>query len=193
VTLRAGSSGALTSGAVTSGAATLRAGSSVATFVVVAGVVVVLLVDAVLRGNWPVASRIAGAGALIVWAAWMLLFRPSIRVRSDRAIVINVGRITEVPWARVVDIRRRLQLIVELDDGRTIEAWGSPFAPRRHTAGDPALTVLRGAWMSAPAGTGTAADAEAATDAVIRRVDARALLAGAAAVILLVLGWAVAG
>ena len=149
-----------------------------------------MLGDAVIRGAWPTAARVAGVGALVIWAAWMLLVRPSIRVLPDRAVVINVGRITELPWSRVVDIRRRLQVIFDLDDDQHVEAWGSPFVSRRPLGPsarpfdrDPALTLLRSRWTSA----GRAATAEA----VVRRVDVIALLAGAAALAALVLSLAV--
>jgi hypothetical protein len=150
---------------------------------VVAAVVVVLLGDALIKGALPVAARTAGIGALVVWVAWMLLVRPSIRVLPDRAVVVNVGRITEVPWARVVDIRRRLQLVLDLDDGRRVEGWGSPFAPRKHTAEDSALTALRSAWQAAPAGSPAA---------VVRRADGIALLIGAVAIVAFVAGVAAA-
>lgn len=161
---------------------TLRAGSSAAVFAVVCLVVLALLGDAAVRGDLPVAIRIAGVGALVVWAAWMLLVRPSIRVRPDRAVVVNLGRITEVPWGRIVDIRRRLQLIFDLDDGRSLEAWGSPF-PKRKLVGktaqneddDPSARVLRSAWRSGVEQSGGAA--------IVRRPDVLALSIGAAALV----------
>ena len=148
-------------------------------FAFIAVAVSVLLGDAAVRGSWSGAARGAGPAALVVWAGWMLLVRPSIRVLPDRAIVINVGRITEVPWERVVDIRRRLQLIFDLDSGRSLEAWGSPFLSKRSTArtpavADPALDVVRGAWMSRHEGE----DAP-----VVRRPDTVALVLGGAAVV----------
>jgi hypothetical protein len=159
--------------------------------VVVAGVTLVLLGDAVIRGAWPTAARVAGVGALVIWAAWMLLLRPSIRVLPDRAVVINVGRVTELPWSRVVDIRRRLQVIFDLDDGQHVEAWGSPFVSRRPLGPsarpfdrDPALTLLRSRWASA-------GPAAVSPEAVVRRVDVTALLVGAAALAALVLSLAV--
>jgi hypothetical protein len=153
---------------------TLRAGSSAVVFGLIAAGAVLLTVDALMKGAWDVAARTAGVAAVIVWAAWLLLLRPSIRVQPDRAVVVNVGRITEIPWNRVVDIRRRLQLILDLDDGRSVEAWGSPFVSKRATPGeDSALTALRSAWSSASGGDG----------AVVRRTDAVALVIGAAAVV----------
>jgi hypothetical protein len=96
-------------------------------------------------------------------------------------VIVNIGRITEVPWARVVDIRRKLQLVFELDDARRVEAWGSPFAGRKRTDPDTSLVALRGAWMSANSTAGLAqAD-------VVRRPDTLALLIGAAAVVFLIL------
>jgi hypothetical protein len=161
---------------------TLRAGSSALVFALVAGGAVLLVGDAVIRGSWEVLAQIAGPALLIVWAAWMLLLRPSIRVQEDRAVVVNIGRITEVPWSRIVDIRRRLQLIFELDDGKSVEAWGSPF-PKRKLVGktaqteddDPSASVLRSAWRSGK---------EAGADApVVRRPDVLALSIGVVALI----------
>ena len=156
-------------------------------FAFIAVAVSVLLGDAAVRGSWSDAARGAGPAALAVWAGWLLLVRPSIRVLPDRAIVFNVGRITEVPWTRVVDIRRRLQLIFDLDSGRSLEAWGSPFLSKRSSArtsaaADPVLDVLRGAWMSAR-------DGEDAP--VVRRPDTIALVLGGAAVVAALLSIAV--
>lgn len=161
---------------------TLRALQSTIVFGVVAGVLVLLIGDALVRGSWQQAASLAAPATFGVWAAWLLLVRPSIRVQPDRAVIVNVGRITEVPWGRVVDIRRRLQLVLELDDGRSVEAWGSPF-PSRRTPGreadaDTALAVVRSAWQSAPAATG----------AVVRRPDVVALSIGAVTLAALVLG-----
>lgn len=141
-----------------------------------------LLGDALVRGSWVAVARLAGPALLVVWAAWMLLVRPSIRVLRDRAVVVNIGRITEVPWVRVIDIRRRLQLVLDLDDGRSLEAWGSPFPPRglagrrgQTTQDDPAASVLRAAWQS-----GLESDADAS---VIRRPDLTALALGGVAAV----------
>lgn len=143
----------------------------------------VLLGDALLRGDLSLAARMAGVGALVVWAAWMLLVRPSIRVEPDRAVVVNLGRITEVPWGRIVDIRRRLQLILDLDDGHRVEAWGSPF-PKRKLVGrtaqseddDPSASVLRSAWRSGAEQSGGGA-------AIVRRPDVLGLSIGAVALV----------
>ena len=153
----------------------MRAGSSAVVFALVAIGAVLLVGDAVIKGAWDVAARTAGPAAIIVWAAWLLLVRPSIRLERDRAIVVNVGRITEIPWNRVVDIRRRLQLILDLDDGKSVEAWGSPFVGKRAAPSDDrGLVALRNAWVNA-----------SPTDAVVvRRTDVRALAAGGAAVVL---------
>jgi hypothetical protein len=152
----------------------LRAGSSAVVFVLVAVIAALLVGDAVVKGAWDVVARLAGPAALVVWAAWLLLLRPSIRVRPDRAVVVNVGRITELPWGRVVDIRRRLQLIFDLDDDKSVEAWGSPFVSKRAKPGeDSALIALRSEWQSAPAG-----NAE-----IVRRPDALALGIGVLALV----------
>ncbi|CAN5182257.1 hypothetical protein BH11ACT3_BH11ACT3_02640 [soil metagenome] len=160
----------------------LRAPSSAVVFGLVAAVAVVFVGDAVVRGAWSLAAQAAGPAALAVWAAWLLLVRPSIRLESDRAVVVNVGRVTEVPWSRVADIRRRLQLVLDLEDGSRVECWGSPFPTRAGVnrnatsadvaAPDTALTVLRSAWLSGSHDT---------TLPVVRRADALALGIGAAA------------
>lgn len=169
---------------------TLRAGSSAVAFAFVAVATVLLVGDAAVRGFWDVALRASGIAGLVLWVAWLLLVRPSIRLEPDRAVVVNVGRITEVPWARVVEIRRRLQLVLELDDGRKVECWGSPF-PSRRTAGrgqavpeDPAAETLHAAWIAGD-------DASAAV--VTRRADTVALLTGAAAVAVAALSFALGG
>jgi hypothetical protein len=167
---------------------TLRAGSSVVAFAFVAIAAAVLLADAALRGTWESVLRGLGPAVLVLWAAWLLLVRPSIRVEEDRAVVVNVGRITEIPWARIADIRRRLQLVFELDDDRRVEAWGSPFAPRRRggriatVEDDSALRQLRSAWMSAQVNSAT----PGVVSPVVRRIDAVALVLGAAAIVVAV-------
>jgi hypothetical protein len=144
-------------------------------FALVAIGAVLLVGDAILKGAWDVVARMAGPALLVLWAAWLLLVRPSIRVEPGRAVVVNVGRITELPWSRVADIRRRLQLIFDLDDDRSVEAWGSPFVSKRVKAGeDRALMALRSEWQSAPASEGAV---------VRRRPDVLALALGAAAVV----------
>jgi hypothetical protein len=171
---------------------TLRAGSSFVTFVVVAAAMVLLLGSVLLRGSWTEIAHFGGPVVLVVWVAWLLLVRPSIRIEQDRAVVVNVGRIIEVPWARTVDVRRRLQLILDLDDGRRVECWGSPF-PRRRMVGrepqttedDPALAAVRSAWMSWQTGQAPAAGEGRP---VIRRMDTTALAIGAGAVVLAAIG-----
>ena len=129
-------------------------------------------------------ARGVGAGALVVWAAWMLLVRPSIRVQPDRAVVVNIGRITEVPWARIVDIRRRLQLVLDLDDGRSVECWGSPFpqaATGRAIARRP-RTTTRPPRCCARHGCRGRRRTASGDWSVVRRVDVIALVIGAGAV-----------
>lgn len=158
------------------------------TFAVIAAIALLLVGDAVIRGSWATAVRLGGPATLVVWAAWLILFRPSIRIQDDRAVIVNVGRIIEVPWARVVDIRRKLQLVFELDNGRALEAWGSPFTSKRSARGEPvvdaALATVRATWMSwSGVSDGT----------VARRPDIVALAIGAAALIAASLSLTMAG
>jgi len=103
-------------------------GISVA-FWLVTAVGVVLVGDAVLRGNvWQLVLTASIVG-LVVWALGLVMFHPHIRYNDDRVVVTNIGRIHEIPWGRVAAVRQSLTLTIELDDGRRIRAIGVA-APR---------------------------------------------------------------
>jgi hypothetical protein len=104
-----------------------RATSTLFSFWAVVGFAALLVGDALVRGSWHVLALSVAPAALAVWAAWMLLFRPSIRFDTDRVVTVNPGRVIEVPWQRVVIVRQRPQLVLELDDGSRVTCWGSPF------------------------------------------------------------------
>jgi hypothetical protein len=67
--------------------------------------------------------------ALVLWVLWMVLFHPHVRYDEQRVVVTNIGRVHDLPWARVVAVRQNLSLNFELDDGRRINATGVT-APR---------------------------------------------------------------
>lgn len=103
-------------------------GTSVAFWLVVA-VGLLIVVDAVARGNLLQLAATASIVALVLWALGMALFHPHIRYDDARVVVTNIGRIYEIPWSRVVAVRQGLTLTFELDDGRRIRASGVS-APR---------------------------------------------------------------
>lgn len=63
----------------------------------------------------------------------MILYRPQIRIGEDALVVVNPGRIVEVPWQRIRSASQRFQVVVDLDDGRHVTCWGSPFPEKPGT------------------------------------------------------------
>jgi hypothetical protein len=111
-------------------------------------VAILLIVDAVVRGNIPVALRALPWLALALWLIWVVLVRPCIVVTRERLEIVNVCTRHSVPWDRIAHLTSRFQLRAELDDGRSLRSWGAPTAgidraPRsasrdEHTAHQPA-------------------------------------------------------
>ncbi|QKS17213.1 PH domain-containing protein [Curtobacterium sp. Csp2] len=144
-----------------------------------------LLGDAAVRGSWDVVLTALGPLAVLVWALWVLTYRPSIRLDDDALTVVNPLRETRVPWGAVADVRLRWQIVVETTEGRRIPCWGGPSAPRpattrRGTQQQPAqMSVLLDRWAERRAA------ATAGGGAVQRGWDRPALVTGAVAALLL--------
>lgn len=83
-----------------------------------------LLIDAAVRSEWAVFATTAGIVGFALWVLWMTLFHPHVRSSEHRVVVTNIGRVHDIPWARVAAVRQQLNLVFELDDGRTIRALG---------------------------------------------------------------------
>ncbi|UFU14936.1 PH domain-containing protein [Curtobacterium sp. C1] len=146
-----------------------------------------LLGDAAVRGSWDVVLTALGPLAVLVWALWVLTFRPSIRLDDDALTVVNPLRETRVPWGAVADVRLRWQIVVETTEGRKVSCWGGPSLPRPKPTrrGEPRtlpqpveMSVLLDRWAERR-------EAGAAGGLVVRGWDRLALLVGAAAVVLL--------
>jgi hypothetical protein len=90
---------------------------------------VVLAGDPLVRGEFGRFATTAPIVGLALWALWMLLLHPHVRYDDQRVVVTNIGRVYEIPWSRVVNVRQNLNLTFELDDGRRIRATGVT-APR---------------------------------------------------------------
>jgi hypothetical protein len=103
-------------------------GTSVA-FWLVAAVGMLIVIDAVVRGDLARSLATASIAALVIWALAMVLFRPHVRYDDTHVVVTNIGRIHEIPWSRIVAVRQNLNLTILLDDGRRINAMGVT-APR---------------------------------------------------------------
>lgn len=67
---------------------------------------------------------------LLAWALWIALYRPSVRYDENRVVVTNIGRVHVLPWGQIAAVDQGLNLVFRLRDGRTLNAWGSPY-PRR--------------------------------------------------------------
>lgn len=106
---------------------TFRATSTVITFWVAVGFAAVLVGDACLRGAWATVLAYLPPVLFVLWLLWLVLWRTSVRALPDRVIVTNLLRVHDVPWSRVVEVRQRGQVTLELDDSRQLLCWGGPF------------------------------------------------------------------
>ena len=106
---------------------TFRATSTVVSFWVAVGFAAILVGDAVFRGAWPTVVAYLPPVLLILWLLWLVLWRTSVRAEPDQVIVRNLLRIYDVPWSRVSGVRQKGQVILELDDSRSLLCWGGPF------------------------------------------------------------------
>lgn len=104
-----------------------RASSSLFAFWALTGFAVILVGDAVLRLDWHLVLVAVAPAGLLVWAAWLFLYRPEIRFDGDRVVTVNPGRTIEVPWSHVSRVEQRPQLVLELTDGSRVTCWGAPF------------------------------------------------------------------
>jgi hypothetical protein len=159
-----------------------RPTSSLVAFWVLTGFCILLVGDAAVQGDWRLFGLAVAPGGLLVWLGWLILYRPEVRFDSRRVVVVNPGRTSEIPWRHVTEVSQRLQIVVELDNGRKVTAWGSPFPEkpglRRPVPGDRKRRVpgaeLEGAF-DASRGAIAGRDEDAP---VVRRWDALPLLVG---------------
>jgi len=110
---------------------TVRSSSSTLGFLLGAVVVLVLIVAPVVSGQWRLLGFVLPPALLLAWVLWLVLYRPAIHYDEKETVVVNVGRIHVVPWARVERVRQRFSLEFELDrGGKPLQAWGVQ-PPRR--------------------------------------------------------------
>lgn len=102
---------------------TLRPTSSTVSLVIVGGIVVFVLGDLILRGAWTLLARVLTWALLAAWAYWMILWRTRLQVGDRRIVIQNFARITEIPWARVTELRERPVFTVVLDSAATVASW----------------------------------------------------------------------
>jgi hypothetical protein len=108
----------------------MRSAGSVIAFWVVAAALVVVVGIPLVGANWPVLSFLFAPSLFLAWLFWIVLYRPSVRYDQTQAVIVNIGRRHVLPWGHVTNIHQGINLIFELDAGKSIQAWGVP-APRR--------------------------------------------------------------
>lgn len=79
--------------------------------------------------------------ALVVFAAWMVLWRPCVLVSDDAVRLVNVTRTIEIPWPALIQVDTRFALTLRTPHGR-YTASAAP-APGR-------LNVARGGRDTTP-------------------------------------------
>ena len=107
----------------------LRPASTAVTFWV--GVVVLAIIAATpaATGSWRVFAFVLPLALFLIWLLWVVLYRPAVHWDKNEVVIVNIGRIHVLPWARVFALRQGINLIFTLHGGRTISAWGAP-APK---------------------------------------------------------------
>lgn len=103
--------------------------------------------------------RLAPFLLLICWTAYLVLWRPLVRVDADAVELVNVLRRVRVPYAALRAVETRWALTLFTDDGRFV-SWAATASPRRHTATHRGL----GKHVIDPAGDGDSIRSSAAPE-----------------------------
>ena len=160
-----------------------RPGSSLVSFYAVVLIAVVLVGDSAINGEWRTVEVTLAPALLVVWAAWILLFRPSIRFDRETVTVHNPLRVIRVPWARVSAVSQRFQVVLELDDGKKVTCWGSPFpekpGARRQTPARAGRALLATDVASKLESARASVRSGSSDTQVVRRFDLVAVVVGA--------------
>lgn len=172
----------------------LRARSGGATMIAVIAAAALLLADAVYRGQWVVLFVSLPPLATIVWVVWILVYRPCIRYDDDAMEVVNVGRVTRMPWPLIVDLTMRFQVVALLADEKKVVSWGGPTMPRTKARrpGDPLAAAVRPPEMDLLLDAWHAHSGDTTRAAVTRHADAGALAIGAGLGVIVLIEAAVA-
>lgn len=152
------------------GSLDLRTSSAATIGWVAIGAAAVVAILIVLQVPATAAVSMLGLPAFIAVLAWTCYLRPRATLRPDGVLVINIVRTYDVPFARIVDIDRRLGVTLETDSGKKIGVWALPNSGRRarreglsrgvveeHTPSEiERLEAAQRVWLQAdsPAGTG---------------------------------------
>ncbi|MDL5350650.1 PH domain-containing protein [Microbacterium sp. zg-YB36] len=124
---------------------------------IVAGVAGALVLgDALVRGGLGQTLLLAPWVLLIVWVVYAVVYVPRVEMDAEGITVVNVLRTTRVPWPRVTDMDTRWQLVVHLDDGSRVGAFGGPSLRRSRSRSAQQsetpfsdMALIRGEWDAA--------------------------------------------
>ena len=169
-----------------------RPQSSLVAFWAIVGVAVIFVGDALVQGQLTFFVRSLPIAGLILWALWMILYRPRITFGPEHAVVVNPGRIIEVPWGHATAVRQKLQIIIDLDDGTSVVCWGSPF-PDKPGHIRPTIASRRAADVAGPLESARLAfnDRGPGNDPVSKRWDIIPIVVGVALAFATVIDFAV--
>lgn len=171
-----------------------RAPSATVAALVAAVVGLALLVDAGIRAGLGEMLLLAPWVLLVLWAVYVMIYAPHIRIDTSGVRVHNLLRIVQFPWSAVRDIELRWQVRFRLASGEDVASFGGPVAgrpgrpPLRLGGGErrepPAIRdmeLLREQWIAATQDEPDEADpapaAGVSASVVRRRWDVPALIA----------------
>ncbi len=109
----------------------IRPTSSIVAFWVAVAVLLVVVGVPLFTADWHTFGFVLPLSLFLAWVLWIVLLRPGLRYDAAKAVVTNIGRTHTVPWPRVAGVRQRLNVVFELDTGKSIEAWGAPYPRKR--------------------------------------------------------------
>lgn len=112
------------------GVRTFRSPSGLVMMIASGALALFLLGDAVVRASWSQMMLLAPWVLLALWLVYELSFSSFVRIDDSGVVVQNMLRRTTFGWRRVRDIDMRWQLEFDLDDDRTVTAFGGPTHAR---------------------------------------------------------------
>lgn len=135
---------------------TYRSFFGIVVALVAAGVAVVVLVDAAIRGGWSVFALALPWAVSVMWLLWVGVVASSVRVRRDGVRVQNLLRVTRASWSAIAEIGSRWQLRLVLIDGTRVECLAAPVRARpggRPTPVERDLESIRELWSGEQQGS----------------------------------------
>lgn len=172
----------------------LRPRSGAVGAVIAVIVAALLLADAVVRGGWVQMLLLAPWLLLIVWVVYVTAYASHVVIDDSQVTVQNFLRRVAAPWRCVRDVRMDWQVRFDLDDGRTVTAFGGPVGQRARSSGTDGarprgsaavadLEMIEDAWERARQRMGEPKSATPASGRIKRGWDVPAIVALAGIVV----------